>query len=71
MPDPITAGIGAALQIPGIVNSFVTAKKQRKAANKIVVNIQPLSNLITKQNLANYQNAYNTGMLPGQAVQQQ
>jgi len=70
--DPISAGIGTALQLPGIINSFIQSKKQKKAANKIVVNDPTFQESeYEKQNLANYQNAYNTGMLPGQALQQQ
>src|SRR4030095_4260871 len=70
--DPISAGVGAALQLPSIINSFVTAGKQKKAAKKIVVNDPTYQESeFERQNLANYQNAYNTGMLPGQAYQQQ
>jgi hypothetical protein len=75
IPLLVPLAIAAASAIPKVIKNIKTAKDAKKAAKAIQVNDPTYTTdeygKYAQQNLANYQNAYNTGMLPGDALKQQ
>jgi hypothetical protein len=71
--DPVSAGVGLAMQVPALWNQFKVAKQQKKEGEKYFVpeDVNATVSPYEQQNLQEMRNAYNTGMMPGQAIAMQ